>query len=443
MSDEVDPPPDSPEPTGNVLLLAPSHSGDERDLCADLMAGSPPERTNVLFVTVTQSPRDRLDVWRERFDESPASCGIVSVESGGSDGGSPTGRRPNTKTVSRPGDLTGVNIAMTEFLSAWSDDDNRTVVCFHSLTPLLQYADPERVFKFVNELTSVLARVGATAHFHMDPGAHDAQVCQTIKSLFDTVVDCTETDAQGDGVAGPGPVAVDDASAGGDEAGDASAGGDEAGDDSKPGGTGSVAPATPRGSDRRPTDGDDSDAEEASAEGFPRSAAAVPYGWALIETVRSNRTLSIVAVAVVGVLVLGSLGAATVPAALGFGNGMGEGSLFGGFGVGTGDSVPQTAGDGNGTSTPTPATTPTSGGHPIRTTTPASVPTPTSTSTPSSTLTSTPTSTSTSTSTQTSASTSTQTPTPTPAPTPTPTSSDDGIIGTLTGDDDDDGLLGL
>ncbi len=78
----------------------------------------------------------------------------------------------------------------------WAKNQNQTVICFHSLTALIQYADLQRVFRFLHVLTARIDLIDAVAHFHMDPGAHDAQTRNTLVQLFDAVINIGEDGEQ-------------------------------------------------------------------------------------------------------------------------------------------------------------------------------------------------------------------------------------------------------
>jgi hypothetical protein len=93
------------------------------------------------------------------------------------------------EALSSPGDLTGLGIKLSEVLKEWDRNDNRTVVCFDSLTALLQYADLQTIYKFLHVLTGRFDAADVTAHFHLDPDACDQQTVSTLTSLFDTVVE--------------------------------------------------------------------------------------------------------------------------------------------------------------------------------------------------------------------------------------------------------------
>jgi hypothetical protein len=75
-----------------------------------------------------------------------------------------------------------------------TESDEPGLLCFHSLTTLLQYADPQRTFRFVHTLGSRARSCGVIAHYHLDPAAHDAPTVATLEPLFDVVVDLTEAD---------------------------------------------------------------------------------------------------------------------------------------------------------------------------------------------------------------------------------------------------------
>lgn len=181
--------------TRNVLLLAPSMDSHAEDGCADLLSVVRPSEADVLYVTFTRSPDQRLSEWQRHFgNERPAKLGFVNVddptrsaaaatETGGGPGGEIT-----IRGVSSPGNLTDLGIQISSFLSAWDADGHRTVLCFDSLTTLLQYADLPRIFRFLHVLTGRVRSSDGFAHYHLDPSAHDERTLNTLKTLFDGIV---------------------------------------------------------------------------------------------------------------------------------------------------------------------------------------------------------------------------------------------------------------
>jgi hypothetical protein len=171
----------------SVLVL----SDRGTDVGRSLLTPDPIETENLLWVLYDDTPDRRLNEWKQHGGGSPANFGIVDVgdaarSAASSDGGTTQGP---IRTLAHPEDLTGLGIRIDDFLQQWSDNDYRTVVCFDSLTTLLQYVEQETAFRFMNVLTSKLYAADAFAHFHMNPGAHDDQVVAQMTSVVDAVVE--------------------------------------------------------------------------------------------------------------------------------------------------------------------------------------------------------------------------------------------------------------
>lgn len=185
-----------------VLVLAPSLGSHDDEACLDLLTVTEPRGQDVLSITITQSAETRVQLWDAHIDERPARAGVISTgeftRSSSTAARSPSSRQPiaplQIETISDPGDLTGLGIAVSTFLSEWIESNNQIVACFHSLTPLLQYAELQRVFRFLHVLIGRFETMGVVAHFHLDPSAHDQQTISTLTQLFDAVVELDEDD---------------------------------------------------------------------------------------------------------------------------------------------------------------------------------------------------------------------------------------------------------
>lgn len=178
----------------NLLLLGPLLSPTDYDLCTMLTEMLPGDPDNLLVVTLTESPDERLNVLRGYFDHLPDNTAVLNIGDSTRAGSRETistdhGGAITIENISDPTDLMRIGIAMSKQLSEWADAGGETVVCFHSLTALLQFAPDEKtVFRFVNVLRGRVQSVGATAHYHMDSGAHDEQTIATFRPLFDEVL---------------------------------------------------------------------------------------------------------------------------------------------------------------------------------------------------------------------------------------------------------------
>jgi hypothetical protein len=173
----------------NVLLSAPSLGGHSGDVCDNLLTRTAPSETNILVITFTATPQEWVDDWMDSVGVSPVRGGIVSIGQADATVDDPSWA---VKTVENPSDLTGIGIELSELLSgmatAASADEN-LVVCFDSLTSLLQYADLQRAFHFMHVVTGRVKTVGGIGHYHLDPEAHDRQTLATLKGLFDAVIE--------------------------------------------------------------------------------------------------------------------------------------------------------------------------------------------------------------------------------------------------------------
>jgi hypothetical protein len=169
-------------------------SSETDEACVDMLAGAPETEENVLWVTFTRSPDACIQDWLAHAGGRPANLRFISVgETVRSVATSaPMQETPTDAvidTLSNPGDLTGLGIKISEVLQQWHGNGNRTVACFHSLTALLQYSDVQTVYKFLHVLTGRFTTADVTAHFHLDPDAHDSQTINTLKTLFDAVAE--------------------------------------------------------------------------------------------------------------------------------------------------------------------------------------------------------------------------------------------------------------
>lgn len=183
-----------PAGTSNILLLAPAISDSADEACRNLLTDTPPRATNLLVVSYLQSPDRWVENWRRHVDALPSNTGYVYM------GGFGRSTKAQTVTadtngslvaqaVASPSDLTELDIAVSKYLTSWSNNENKTVVCFQSVTALLQYVDSKLAYRFLNVVTRKVKAVNGVGHFHFDPDAHDDQTCNRLASLFDVVAE--------------------------------------------------------------------------------------------------------------------------------------------------------------------------------------------------------------------------------------------------------------
>lgn len=179
----------------NVLLLVPPMHPGDLDGCLDLLSVKDPSELNVWSFGVTLSPDHRVEQWERSVGESPGAFRIVSATSMADDeaqdlavayGFDP---EPNIFTIRNPGALPRIGLALQDALDEWEENDRQTVVCFHSISSLSQYASTKEIYQLLNTMTSEITEAGALAHYHLDPGAHDEATVAQYRGLFDTIIE--------------------------------------------------------------------------------------------------------------------------------------------------------------------------------------------------------------------------------------------------------------
>ncbi|MFB6165389.1 MAG: hypothetical protein ABEJ31_09555 [Haloarculaceae archaeon] len=169
-----------------VLVLASSTTAPADAVCDDLLVTAPAADLRVLEIAYERRPAEIVDAWRRRHDALPAALAIVCPDARHDDG-TVLPETVHVTTVA-PADLTGVSIAVSRYLDRWDDAGVPTAACLDSLSALLQYADQDRVFRFLHTLTGRFAAAGATGHVHLDPATQDEQTIATLATLFDSLV---------------------------------------------------------------------------------------------------------------------------------------------------------------------------------------------------------------------------------------------------------------
>jgi len=176
----------------NVLVCCPSFTGAEPRLCLDLLTPDGSTDVHALAVLFTQSPGEHVDTWRRVAGGYPTRMRVVAVDADSRSGQSPGEADETDRAVERvgsPHNLTQLGVRITDCLDEWDGVvDRPTVVCFQSITTLLQYVDIEGAVEFLGVVTERCAATDAVAHYHVDPQAHDDDTIDRLADLFGTTL---------------------------------------------------------------------------------------------------------------------------------------------------------------------------------------------------------------------------------------------------------------
>ncbi|WP_277542302.1 DUF7504 family protein [Haloarcula laminariae] len=157
-----------------VTLVCTSSMGPERRV--DPLSTTP--ETTVLWVTYSRPPADCAEQFRSAG--ASGSLSVIAVGDMPADADD-----VSVRSVSTPDDLTGLGITLSQAVSA----HEAPVVCFDSLTALLQHVAVETAYEFLNALTGHLYAADVEAYFYLDPAPYDSRTVDALASLFDAVVE--------------------------------------------------------------------------------------------------------------------------------------------------------------------------------------------------------------------------------------------------------------
>jgi KaiC/GvpD/RAD55 family RecA-like ATPase len=165
---------------GENLLVTGDPMVGKRSFVFDVAAEAASNGRDVLVVTAAVGAERLPAALRESRNLTVVDCSPGSGESVG----------PVT-TVSSPGDLTGVSMPVSRFLSS----ADSPVVLVDSVSTLLLYADEAPVFRFCSVLTAHVRRSDGLGLYTIDEGCHTEQTFRTFTQLFDGEVGLRATEA--------------------------------------------------------------------------------------------------------------------------------------------------------------------------------------------------------------------------------------------------------
>ena len=186
--------PDEEVPPGtNLLMTGPAMSGKRRLGLEILSVGSNRGEGAIIVSTTDGAERfvEEFGALVSEFDDVP--IGIIDCVTK-QQGRSPNADDDRISYISSPVDMTGIGISLSEYLETFHQErmirDNR--VLFHSISTLLMYTDLKTVFRFLHVFTGRIQTADALGVYVIDSQSHDAQTMNTLKQLFDGMIDVPE-----------------------------------------------------------------------------------------------------------------------------------------------------------------------------------------------------------------------------------------------------------
>jgi hypothetical protein len=178
--------PDAVAAADSVLISGPPMSG-KYDLCIRLLARW--ADAPILVSTGRTAETVRSDY--ERLTGQPAND-LVVIDCQSSQQGTGGDDTERTKYVKNPGDLTAIGVKFTDVVESSKGVDHAVGV--YSLSELLQYWDPDRVYQFTRVVASQTSGQGWPFVGVVGSTAHDEQVVHTLYEPFETVIETRVND---------------------------------------------------------------------------------------------------------------------------------------------------------------------------------------------------------------------------------------------------------
>jgi len=182
----------SVDPGTNILVSGPPLTGKRR-LAMDVLAHGAVNGEGSVIVTTRDSSDRVLADYRSRLeDPDDADVGVVDCVT--QHQGRSASDTELVRFASSPVDMTGIGIKFSEFVEEFYSERgvrrNRVVV--DSISSLLMYSDLQTVFRFMHVFTSRIEDADALGVHVIDSTAHNAEVMNTMKQLFDGIVEVDE-----------------------------------------------------------------------------------------------------------------------------------------------------------------------------------------------------------------------------------------------------------
>ncbi|WP_248515898.1 RAD55 family ATPase [Salinarchaeum laminariae] len=183
-------------PGTNLLISGPPMTGKRR-VAFQILARGTENGEGVIVVSTKDGAEKVFDEYGSFApDIEDAPVGIVDCVTK-QQGAGDVEDSARVKYASSPVDMTGIGIKLSEFLEEFYDGRGvkRNRILLHSISTLLMYSNLQTVFRFLHVFTGRVQSADALGLYVIDSTAHDDQTMNTLKQLFDGVIEVDEDEA--------------------------------------------------------------------------------------------------------------------------------------------------------------------------------------------------------------------------------------------------------
>lgn len=176
----------------NLLISGPALSG-KKSLAFDILATGIRADEGAIVVSNTDGAKRVFEALQGRVEYADRPVAVVDCVSR-QQGVSEARDDDHVRYTSSPVDMTGVGIKFSELLEEFYERRSiqRNRVFLDSLSTLLMYSDLQTVFRFLHVFTGRVQSVDGLGLYAIDSSAHDDKTMNTLKQLFDGVIETHE-----------------------------------------------------------------------------------------------------------------------------------------------------------------------------------------------------------------------------------------------------------
>jgi KaiC/GvpD/RAD55 family RecA-like ATPase len=180
------------DPGTNILIAGPPLTGKRQLAMRALKTGTEQGEGSIIVTTRDNAQRVQDDFQSVLENPENATLGVVDCVT--KHQGQSVQDSNVVKYASSPVDMTGIGIKFSEFVEEFYTQRNvrKNRVLLDSLSTLLMYSDLQTVFRFMHVFTSRIEDADALGVHVIESTAHDAEAMNTMKQLFDGIVEVTE-----------------------------------------------------------------------------------------------------------------------------------------------------------------------------------------------------------------------------------------------------------
>lgn len=186
-------------PGSNLLVLGPAMAGKQR-LAHDVLAAGAREGEASIIVSTSDGARHVIRAFEDALgDDGPQTPPLGIIDCVTRDEETDELDTPYTvRYASSPVDMTGIGIHLSELLEDFHEDRGieRNRVVLDNISTMLMYTEVQPIFRFLHVFTGRVQNVDGLGLYLVDPSAHDEQTVNTLKGLFDGLIETDGPEAR-------------------------------------------------------------------------------------------------------------------------------------------------------------------------------------------------------------------------------------------------------